>query len=111
VQFGAPVISTRETSTHLLVRNGQTAVLGGLVDRTQESSRTGLPFLTAIPLAGHLFGSAVANRATTELFLFLTPHILEDDSDVDRLRDDVERGAPWLRDDKTPVRPPAKPPS
>ena len=111
VQFGAPVISTRETSTHLLVRNGQTAVLGGLVDRTQENSRTGLPFLTAIPLAGHLFGSATASRATTELFLFLTPHILETDADMDQLREDVERDAKWLRDDKTkPDQPPVKPP-
>lgn len=111
VQFGAPVISTRETSTHLLVRNGQTAVLGGLVDRTQENSRTGLPFLTAIPLAGRLFGSAVASRVTTELFLFLTPRIIETDADVDRLRDDVERSAKWLRDDTTQtLRPPAKPP-
>jgi len=111
VQFGAPVISTRETSTHLLVRNGQTAVIGGLVDRTQETSRAGLPFLTAIPLAGHLFGSAVASRATTELFLFLTPHIIEGDSDVDRLRDDVERQSKWLRDEKPKPIPPVRPPS
>ena len=111
VQFGAPVISTRETSTHLLVRNGQTAVLGGLVDRTQENSRTGLPFLTAIPLAGHLFGSAVATRTTTELFLFLTPHIIENDGDVDAVRGAVERQSTWLRDEKARVMPPpAKPP-
>jgi len=112
VQFGAPVISTRETSTHLLVRDGQTAVLGGLVDRTQENSRTGLPFLSSIPLAGHLFGSAAANRVTTELFLFLTPRILETDADMDRARVDVEQGAKWLRDDKTQIaRPPGKPPA
>ena len=111
VQFGAPVISTRETSTHLLVKNGQTAMLGGLVDRTQESSRTGIPFLTAIPLAGHLFGSAVASRATTELFLFLTPHIVETDNDVDAIRGEVEKQARWLRDEKgRTIDPPAKPP-
>jgi len=111
VQFGAPVISTRETSTHLLVRNGQTAMLGGLVDRTQEASHSGLPFLTAIPFAGHLFGSAVASRATTELFLFLTPRIVETDSDVDAIRGEVERQSKWLRDEKSRgVDPPAKPP-
>jgi len=111
VQFGAPVISTRETSTHLLVRNGQTAMLGGLVDRTQEASHSGLPFLAAIPLAGHLFGSAVASRSTTELFLFLTPYILETDSDVDKLREEVERQSKWVRDAKTQtIQPPAKPP-
>ena len=112
VQFGAPVISTRETSTHLLVRHGQTAVIGGLVDRTLETTRTGLPFLTAIPLAGHLFGSAVSSRATTELFLFLTPHIIESDADADQLRDDVQRESKWLRDEKTQItRPPPKPPT
>ncbi|HWJ12605.1 MAG TPA: secretin N-terminal domain-containing protein [Gemmatimonadaceae bacterium] len=111
VQFGAPVISTRETSTHLLVRNGQTAMLGGLVDRTQEASHSGLPFLAAIPLAGHLFGSAIASRATTELFLFLTPYIIETDSDVDKLREEVERQSKWVRDAKTQtIQPPAKPP-
>ena len=111
VQFGAPVISTRETSTHLLVKNGQTAMLGGLVDRTQESSHTGIPFLTAIPLAGHLFGSAAASRATTELFLFLTPHIVESDSDVDAIRGEVEKQSRWLRDEKArTIDPPAKPP-
>ena len=111
VQFGAPVISTRETSTHLLVRNGQTAMLGGLVDRTQEASHSGLPFLAAIPLAGHLFGSAVASRSTTELFLFLTPYILETDSDVDKLREEVERQSKWVRDAKAQtIQPPAKPP-
>ena len=112
VQFGAPVISTREASTHLLVRNEQTAVLGGLVDRTQETSRTGLPFLAAIPLAGRLFGSAVASRATTELFLFLTPHIIESDADVEAIRGETERRSPWLRDEKVrAIPPPAKPPS
>jgi len=44
------------------------------------------------------------------LFLFLTPHIIEGDSDVDRLRDDVERQSKWLRDEKPkPISP--KPPS
>lgn len=112
VQFGAPVISTRETSTHLLVRNGQTAMLGGLVDRTQEDSHSGVPFLAAIPLAGHLFGSALSSRATTELFLFLTPYIIETDTDVDRLREEVERQSKWVRDAKTQtIQPPAKPPA
>ena len=111
VQFGAPVISTRETSTHLFVRNGQTAVLGGLVDRTREVSRTGLPLLTAIPLAGHLFGSVTSSTATTELFLFLTPHIIDNDADAEQLRDDVERQAKWLRDEKAAIiKPPSNPP-
>jgi general secretion pathway protein D len=111
VQFGAPVISTREASTHLFVRNGQTAVLGGLVDREQDRSRSGLPVLSSLPGIGYLFGSTTDSRTTSELFLFLTPHIVETDEDADRLRRDVEERSPSLRDQlpKNPPLPP-KPP-
>ncbi|HEV8356839.1 MAG TPA: secretin N-terminal domain-containing protein, partial [Gemmatimonadales bacterium] len=57
VQFGAPIISTREASTLLFVRDGQTAVIGGLIDRQEEKSRSGIPVLMDIPLVGGLFGN------------------------------------------------------
>jgi general secretion pathway protein D len=81
--FDAPVISTRSVQTRLLVRNGQTAVLGGLTDRQRDANQEGVPILSAIPLLGGLFGR-VSRRATeTELFLFLTPTVLYTDADVD----------------------------
>src|SRR5262249_32944229 len=55
VQFGAPVISTREASTRLFLRDGQTAVIGGLVDHEVDKSKAGIPILMNIPLIGALF--------------------------------------------------------
>lgn len=81
--FDAPVISTRSVQTRLLVRDGQTAVLGGLADRQRDNNQSGIPVLSSIPLIGGLFGR-VSRRATeTELFLFLTPTVLFTDADVD----------------------------
>jgi general secretion pathway protein D len=97
VQFGAPVISTRETSTHLFVRDGQTAVIGGLVDREEDHTRSGIPFLKDIPLLGALFGSTTRSDVRSELFLFLTPHIVVTDEDVDRVREGVQRRTDMLR--------------
>jgi general secretion pathway protein D len=97
VQFGAPVISTREASTHLFVRDGQTAVIGGLVDRDQSYTRSGVPFLKDLPLLGALFGTTTRSDVRSELFLFLTPHIVMTDEDTDRMREGVEGGAERLR--------------
>lgn len=82
-QFDAPVISTREAHTQVLVKDGQTIVLGGLRDRERDHNQSGVPLLSRIPLLGGLFGAASRRDSETELFLFLTPHILRTDEDVD----------------------------
>ncbi len=92
VEFDAPVISTREAVTQVLVKDGQTIVLGGLRDVNQ----TGIPILSHIPIIGGLFGSASRSSNETELYLFLTPRILKTDADADsvtapRLPKGVER--------------------
>lgn len=81
--FDAPVISTRSVQTRLLVRDGQAAVLGGLADRQRDASQGGVPILSAIPIVGGLFGRVSRRTTETELFVFLTPRVLYDDSDVD----------------------------
>jgi len=96
VLFDAPVISTREAATQVLVRDGQTIVLGGLRDRQRNANQTGIPLLSHIPILGGLFGSADRSSSETELYLFLTPRILKTDADADsvtapRLPQGVER--------------------
>lgn len=107
-QFGAPVISTREATTQLLARNGQTVVIGGLVDRLTDRRRAGIPFLKDIPLLGYLFGSTRETKSNSELFLFLTPYIVASDEDADRLREEIERGRELLQPVMpiTPITPP-----
>lgn len=112
-QFGAPVISTREASTYLFVRDGQTAVIGGLVDRERDRNRSGIPVLIRIPVLGALFGTTRNSTSTSELFLFLTPHIIQSDADLDRVRRGVQRGLPLLQPDlkgTKPLVPPPEPP-
>lgn len=89
-QFGAPVISTREASTHLFVRDGRTVVIGGLTEQQRDQSRSGIPFLKDIPVLGALFGFTRNNTFRSELFLFLTPHIIKTDEDAERIRARVE---------------------
>ncbi|MEP6729034.1 MAG: secretin N-terminal domain-containing protein [bacterium] len=90
VQFGAPVISTREATTHLFVRDAQTVVIGGLADRQMEQTRSGIPILSSIPWIGGLFGATNNKDTQSELYLFLTPHIVTTDEDADRLRRNIE---------------------
>jgi general secretion pathway protein D len=82
-QFDAPIISTREASTRVLVRDSQTIVIGGLRDLQRSATRSGIPILSSIPLIGGLFGGASRRSNETELYLFLTPRILRTDADAD----------------------------
>ena len=84
-QFGAPVIATREARTQVLVKDGQTIVLGGLTDLQRDRVQSGIPVLSGIPILGGLFGSSRRRSTATELFLFLTPRIIRNDADVDSL--------------------------
>ncbi len=117
IQFGAPVINKREASTQIFVRDGQTAVIGGLADNQRERVRTGLPFFSRIPLIGGLFGSTRNTDIVSELFLFLTPHVVFSDDDTDRIREAIKQNRELLRDvplapiiPPNPVAPPATPP-
>ncbi len=82
-QFDAPVIATREASTQVLVRDGQTIVLGGLKDVQKDRGSSGIPVLSGLPLVGGVFGSSSRRTNATELYLFLTPRIIRSDADAD----------------------------
>jgi general secretion pathway protein D len=84
-QFNAPVISQRSVQTQLVVHDGQTVVLGGLTDKQKDASHGGIPFLSAIPVLGGLFGRWNRSTTETELFIFLTPHVIHNDADAERL--------------------------
>ena len=83
--FDAPVISTREARTQVLVRDGQTIVIGGLRDKQRDRSHSGIPILSAIPLIGGLFGSSSDRKSQTELYIFITPRIIRSDREADEV--------------------------
>ena len=99
VQFNAPVISKREASTQVFLRDGQTTVIGGLAGKTTSKTVEGIPILSKIPIiGGFLFGHTVESSTISELYLFLTPHIITGDGDIDRLRNAVKGSTELLSD-------------
>ena len=81
VAFGqnlsAPTIDTREVQSQLLVDNGQTVVLGGIYETTQSTQVRRVPFFSDLPLIGSLFKSTIARDDRSELLIFVTPKILQ----------------------------------
>lgn len=83
--LGAQVISTREAETSALVRDGQTVIIGGLIDESTNVVESGIPILKDIPLLGLLFKSHRTQRIRSELAIFVTPHVIRTDADADSL--------------------------
>jgi type IV pilus assembly protein PilQ len=77
-----PSIDTREIVTQVLVNDGQTVVLGGILDTTKSKSDNKVPFLADIPILGNLFKSTININNKTELLIFITPKILREGSNL-----------------------------
>jgi MSHA biogenesis protein MshL len=74
--FSAPVIDTRETDTMARLRNGETIIIGGLMQTRREKQQSGVPGLRSIPLLGRLFTKYSDVERKAELVIFLTPTII-----------------------------------
>ncbi|MCX8031281.1 MAG: hypothetical protein N3A59_06875 [Thermodesulfovibrionales bacterium] len=86
------VIKKREASTNLVVQDGNTIVIGGLIREDIQFSREGLPILSKIPLLGYLFGSTTDKNTRTELIMLLTPHVIKNQAEATELtHDHIER--------------------
>ncbi len=77
-----PSIDTREIVTQVLVNDGQTVVLGGILETTKTKSVNKVPYLGDIPVLGNLFKSTTDIRDKTELLIFITPKILREGSNL-----------------------------
>jgi type IV pilus assembly protein PilQ len=72
----APGISTKEAKTKLLVRDGETTVIGGIFVEDDSDSESGIPYLRKIPYLGQLFKSTTKSNNRSELLIFITPRIV-----------------------------------
>ena len=75
---GAPAIEKREATTEILVKDGETTVIGGIYEIDKGESETFTPFLGKIPILGWLFKSRSKTETKTELLIFITPRIVRD---------------------------------
>jgi type II secretory pathway component GspD/PulD (secretin) len=78
----APVINSRSADTVVVVPDGQTAVIGGLMSKLKQQADSKIPFLGDIPGLGALFKRRQKNDSRTELLIFLTPQIVRHPSDL-----------------------------
>lgn len=72
-----PSIDKREANTQVLVRDGETAVIGGIFVDSQTNNVAGTPYLSRIPVLGWLFKNKSETVAKQELLIFLTPFIVK----------------------------------
>lgn len=87
---GTPIISTRKASTNVKVRDGQTIVIGGLIRDSLIKNQKKVPILGDIPLLGLLFKSTKSTKVKTELIVFITPVILEDEIETQHFEEDFD---------------------
>jgi len=72
----APTIKARGIKTQVIVKNGETVVLGGIYEYSQSKIEQRVPFLGTLPIIGRLFRLTKSNSRRSELLIFLTPTIL-----------------------------------
>ncbi len=72
-----PSIDRREATTQVLVKDGETMVIGGVFVDTQQNNVSGIPYLSRVPVLGWLFKSKTESVSKQELLIFLTPTIVK----------------------------------
>jgi len=82
VGVGAPIIATRSADTVVVTPDGQTVIIGGLMQTTKIQTDSKIPFLGDIPGLGLLFKHRVTDNVKTELIILLTPHIVTQPGDL-----------------------------
>ena len=124
-----PPVTNRSINTNVMLADGETVALGGLISSKEGNTRSFVPILGSIPLLGYLFSYRDAVTSTNELVIYVTPHILNPETQSVNLEDEFEnldRRSGFLerndflgsggkhKDDAKPVAPaivPAKPAS
>jgi type IV pilus assembly protein PilQ len=81
---GGVIINTSEADTRVMVENGQTAVIGGLIRQNEGTVVTGVPILMDIPVLGGLFRNKSIVKQQRELVIFITPRLVESFADAEQ---------------------------
>jgi len=78
VSTAGPTIDKKEATTEVLLRDGETTVLGGIFEESRTDNTQGLPFFNRIPFLGWLFKNEAVTVSQTELLVFVTPTIIKE---------------------------------
>ena len=109
--FGGFIVDRRETTTHLIVKDGQTVVVSGIMRTEDQDVRRKVPGLGDIPLVGELFKSTERTKSKTELVAFITPFVIKTVSDTDNFTEPDRERLGELRQELRGIDPKADPKS
>jgi general secretion pathway protein D len=90
----SPTFLQRDVQSRVVVQDGQTIGLAGLIQDSVTRSNQGVPFLKDVPVLGALFGQQNNSRVRTELLVLITPHVVHDDRDTLALTQDLREQLP-----------------
>jgi general secretion pathway protein D len=88
--IGSPTFDDRLVKSRVVVQDGQTLGIAGLIQDSISKGNQGVPFLKDVPLLGLLFGTQTNNRTRTELLVLITPHVVHDQRDALALTQDLK---------------------
>ena len=86
-----PNFTTRNLSTSVMVKNGETVVLGGLIKETSTVVKTKVPFFGSIPIVGNLFRKNTNSKERRNLLIFVTARIIGQGQDKVASAEDIEK--------------------
>jgi general secretion pathway protein D len=92
--INSPTFQQRAVQTRVVVQDGQTVGLAGLIQDNVSRGNTGIPILKDIPILSLLAGTQTNARSRTELLVLLTPHVLHDQRDARALTEDLREQLP-----------------
>lgn len=87
----APTIQQRQIESTVAINSGQTIVLGGLIRNSETENEGGIPGLYKIPFIGKLFGNTTIEKRRTELVVLLTPRVVRNNVDANKITDEFRR--------------------
>jgi general secretion pathway protein D len=91
----SPTFQDRNVQSRVVVQDGQTIGIAGLIQDQDSRQNQGVPFIRNIPVIGALFGQQVNQRTRTELLVMITPHVERDARDARNVTEDMEQQVPF----------------
>lgn len=92
--INSPTFTQRDVQSRVVVQDGQTIGLAGLIQDSVTRSNQGVPFIKDIPVIGALFGQQNNTRTRDELLVLITPHVIHDQRDALDLTQDLREQLP-----------------
>jgi len=96
INYSVPITSTREINSDVIVQNGQTVIIGGLISNKSLLSNTKVPFFGDLPLVGGIFRSTHKENDRTNLFIFITPYVISSPAELSKIMEEHKKLAQKL---------------